>query len=85
MVTTVQVIFTSPVWISYCDALWYDALFVLCIDWTVSGFETPVEWEDHQKIFGADGPEIQYAVSEIYLSLSSTFVFAYASELCSDI
>ncbi|XP_061986244.1 YTH domain-containing protein ECT4-like isoform X1 [Populus nigra] len=26
-----------------------------------TGFETPVEWEDHQKIFGADGPEIQYA------------------------
>ncbi|KAG6759838.1 hypothetical protein POTOM_036331 [Populus tomentosa] len=26
-----------------------------------TGFETPVEWEDHQKIFGVDGPEIQYA------------------------
>ncbi|KAJ6318102.1 hypothetical protein OIU76_013613 [Salix suchowensis] len=26
-----------------------------------TGFETPVEWEDHQNIFGADGPEIQYA------------------------
>ncbi|KAJ6718454.1 hypothetical protein OIU79_006364 [Salix purpurea] len=26
-----------------------------------TGFETPVEWEDHQKIFGVDGPEIQYS------------------------
>ncbi|KAJ6720899.1 YTH YT521-B HOMOLOGY DOMAIN-CONTAINING [Salix viminalis] len=26
-----------------------------------TGFETPVEWEDHQKFFGVDGPEIQYS------------------------
>ncbi|XP_012084160.1 YTH domain-containing protein ECT4 isoform X2 [Jatropha curcas] len=26
-----------------------------------TGFESPGEWEDHHRIFGADGPEIQYA------------------------
>ncbi|KAE9599202.1 hypothetical protein Lal_00043968 [Lupinus albus] len=26
-----------------------------------TGFETPVEWEDHHRIFGVDGPDIQYA------------------------
>ncbi|XVF28145.1 hypothetical protein REPUB_Repub15cG0004100 [Reevesia pubescens] len=26
-----------------------------------TGFESPVEWEDHQNIFSADGPDVQYA------------------------
>ncbi|XP_022721891.1 uncharacterized protein LOC111279211 [Durio zibethinus] len=26
-----------------------------------TGFESPVEWEDHQNIFIADGPDLQYA------------------------
>lgn len=26
-----------------------------------TGFESPGEWEDHHRIFGADGPEFQYA------------------------
>ncbi|XP_022742197.1 uncharacterized protein LOC111293629 [Durio zibethinus] len=25
-----------------------------------TGFESPVEWEDHQNIFSADGPDVQY-------------------------
>ena len=31
-----------------------------------SGFDAPVDWEDHPRIFGVDGPDIQYAVSEIF-------------------
>lgn len=34
---------------------------------SVIGFESPSEWEDHPRIFGLDGPDIQYAVSKIYL------------------
>ncbi|XP_052881876.1 YTH domain-containing protein ECT2 isoform X3 [Gossypium arboreum] len=26
-----------------------------------TGFESPVEWEDHQNIFSADGPDVQFA------------------------
>uniref|UniRef100_A0A2P2K5C3 YTH domain-containing family protein n=1 Tax=Rhizophora mucronata TaxID=61149 RepID=A0A2P2K5C3_RHIMU len=26
-----------------------------------TGFESPGEWEDHQRVFGIDGPEVQYA------------------------
>ncbi|XP_015574750.1 YTH domain-containing protein ECT4 isoform X1 [Ricinus communis] len=26
-----------------------------------TGFESPSEWEDHRRIFGVDGPDIQYA------------------------
>ncbi|XP_065863901.1 YTH domain-containing protein ECT1 isoform X2 [Euphorbia lathyris] len=26
-----------------------------------TGFESPGEWEDHHRVFGADGPQIQYA------------------------
>ncbi|OMO53418.1 hypothetical protein CCACVL1_28656 [Corchorus capsularis] len=26
-----------------------------------TGFESPVEWDDHQNIFSADGPDVQYA------------------------
>lgn len=34
---------------------------------SVTGFESPGEWEDHPRIFGLDGPDIQYAVSKRYL------------------
>ncbi|XWS08444.1 hypothetical protein CRYUN_Cryun40dG0003100 [Craigia yunnanensis] len=26
-----------------------------------TGFESPIEWEDHQNVFSADGPDVQYA------------------------
>ncbi|XP_014509634.1 YTH domain-containing family protein 2 isoform X1 [Vigna radiata var. radiata] len=29
-----------------------------------TGFESPREWEDHHRIFGVDGPDIQYAGSQ---------------------
>ncbi|CAK7326267.1 unnamed protein product [Dovyalis caffra] len=45
-----------------------------------TGFETPVEWEDHQKIFGADGPEIQYAGAQTeslpYVYYTSSYGYA---------
>ena len=30
-----------------------------------SGFESPGEWEDLNRIFGVDGPDIQYTVSDL--------------------
>lgn len=43
-------------------------VYYICIILTTcyllwSGFETPGEWEDHHRIFGIDGPDIQYTVS----------------------
>ena len=32
-----------------------------------SGFESPGEWEDHNRIFGVDGPDVQYTtVSDLF-------------------
>jgi len=36
-----------------------------CLLWL--GFESPREWEDHHRIFGVDGPDIQYTVSLVLL------------------
>lgn len=33
-----------------------------------SGFESPGEWDDHHRIFGLDGPDIQYSVSCVIYS-----------------
>ena len=33
------------------------------------GFETPGEWEDHHRIFGVDGPNVQYTASSTPVSL----------------
>jgi hypothetical protein len=41
-------------------------LLVHVVHWMWSGFDAPVDWEDHHRIFGVDGPDIQYAVSEIF-------------------
>jgi len=40
------------------------------------GFETPGEWEDHHRIFGVDGPNIQFMVS-----LTSVFCFTLYPKL----
>ncbi|XVF66054.1 hypothetical protein PTKIN_Ptkin10aG0003000 [Pterospermum kingtungense] len=37
-----------------------------------TGFESPVEWEDHQNIFSADGPDVQYAGAQ-----TETFPYVY--------
>ena len=47
-----------------------------------SGFESPGEWEDHHRIFGVDGPDIQYTVGEI--SLSPSFYLTHNLELFLD-
>ena len=38
----------------------------ICV-FIVEGFESPGEWEDHSRIFGLDGPDIHYTVSNRYL------------------
>ncbi|MED6168025.1 YT521-B-like domain containing protein [Stylosanthes scabra] len=45
-----------------------------------TGFESPVEWEDHHRIFGADGPEIQYtgAQNESFPYVYYTPSYGYA-------
>ncbi|XP_039020701.1 YTH domain-containing protein ECT2-like [Hibiscus syriacus] len=37
-----------------------------------TGFESPVEWEDHQNILVADGPDVQYSGSQ-----TETFPYVY--------
>ncbi|MED6211677.1 YT521-B-like domain containing protein [Stylosanthes scabra] len=45
-----------------------------------TGFESPVEWEDHHRIFGVDGPEIQYtgAQNESFPYVYYTPSYGYA-------
>lgn len=31
------------------------------------GFGTPNDWEDHNRVFGIDGPDVQYTVSSSLL------------------
>ena len=35
------------------------------------GFESPGEWDDHRRVFGLDGQDIQYAVSSFAHTMSS--------------
>lgn len=56
---------TAPI---FCrQGLCLVVLLVHIVHWMWSGFESPSEWEDHHRIFGVDGPDIQYAVSENFL------------------
>ena len=38
---------------------------VYAVDCIWTGFESPVEWEDHQNVFSADGPDVQYVVGKL--------------------
>lgn len=50
------------VWILGC---WYVPYTSMLTTYNLlrTGFESPREWEDHHRIFGVDGPDIQYTVS----------------------
>ncbi|KAJ8766338.1 hypothetical protein K2173_022397 [Erythroxylum novogranatense] len=45
-----------------------------------TGFESPGEWEDHQRIFGVDGPDVQYAGAQTeslpYVYYTPTYGYA---------